>query len=1020
MVNDISLVKVYLDYQTKFEKEYGEKSIVLMQVGAFFEMYGIDNKKEKIGNLKKISEILNIILTRKRKCVVENSVKNPQMCGFQLSYLKRHLNILLDNDYTVIVIEQHKDNKQKRSITNIFSPGVNIDTIKNSDANNIVSLFIDTQTCYKSGRKIMVLGCCSIDLSTGKNIISQSHELINDKLTLFEDMNRFVLIHNPSEILINMNELDEDLVENIEMNSNFSSRKVHNRIGKGSGYSKISFQNSFLNKIFKETNGLSPLEYLNLEMKQTATLSYMDLLQFCYEHNPNILNRIQKPEIWDKNEHLILYNDAIYQLDLIRNNVHLRGNTRIKSLFDLLCFTKTSMGRRLLKYRITNPITNIEVLNKRYNMIDILKNDEGMFNSVRDGLKKIVDIQRYYRKLLLKKLHPFEFYTLDITHKSILNIIDILKDSDLSNLCSSDIEKFNEYIKEYTSCFNMKEIGKYSLDDINGNFVQDGISDSIKKIDDNIKNLESCIDKERKRLIKLLDIQTKNNSCPISLHISSEKKEYNFQMTKTRFNLLKKKKGFQMDEKSLYEPRTIGNNIKFFNTKLRGISKYILDEKRKLKEEVKEFYLEKLEYFSNKYGTVLNRISNYISEIDVIQSCVKCALEYGYCKPELVENEVSFFDCKKIRHPILERLPFSGEYVTNDLGLGFENKCGLLLYGVNGSGKSSLSKAVGLNIIMAQSGMYVPSSEFKLAPYNKIFTRITSDDNLFKGKSSFAVEMSELRSILKFADKNSIVLGDEVCKGTEQKSALSIINASLNFFVKNKINFILATHFHKLYNLLDDYTEVKEKILFKHLSIERKDDTIIYGRKLQDGIGGDIYGLEIAKHIIDNDEFIRIANESRNKILGLSNNILDNNHSNYNSDVIVDKCAICGRGSNEMQLDTHHIKEQHRFNENKLMGHIKKDNYDNLVVLCKYHHNEVHNGKLEINGYMHTNKGRILDYNFKKTKTTNKKYNQEQIDMIQSKYGKQKYTKKYILDCLEKDGLKMSKTTLTKILKGTY
>ena len=95
MVNDVSLVKVYLDYQTKFEKEYGEKSIVLMQVGAFFEMYGIDNKKEKIGNLKKIAEILNIILTRKRKCVVENSVKNPQMCGFQLSYLKRHLNIFI-------------------------------------------------------------------------------------------------------------------------------------------------------------------------------------------------------------------------------------------------------------------------------------------------------------------------------------------------------------------------------------------------------------------------------------------------------------------------------------------------------------------------------------------------------------------------------------------------------------------------------------------------------------------------------------------------------------------------------------------------------------------------------------------------------------------------------------------------------------------------------------------------------------------------------------------------------------
>ena len=1022
MSNNHSLVRDYLDYQIRFEKEYGPKSIVLMQVGAFFEMYGIDNKKEKIGNLKRIAEILNIILTRKRKCVVENSVSNPQMCGFQLSYLKRHLSILLDNDYTVIVIEQHSDDKQKRSITNIFSPGVNVDSVKTSDANNIVSIFIDIQTCYKSGKKIMVLGCCSIDLSTGKNIISQSQELIGDKVTLFEDMNRFILIHNPSEILINMNEKDADLIESIEMNSNFSSRKVHNRIGNIGGYEKISFQNSFLGKIFGDCGGMSALEYLDLEMKQTAVLSYMDLLQFCYEHNPNLLNKIQKPEIWNKSDHLVLYNDAIYQLDLVRHNEHLRGNTRIKSLFDLLCFTKTSMGRRLLKYRITNPITNVNKLNSRYNMISVMKDNEKMYEGVREGLKKIVDIQRYYRKLLLGKLHPFEFFTLDVSHKSINGIIKLLKGSDLNKLSKEDVDSFGDFIKDYETNFNMREIGKYGLDDIHGNFIKEGISPEISAIESNIKKYEKVIYDERIRLIKLLDIQTKGHNPPIILHISAEKKEYNFQMTKTRYGLLKKKKGFEMDMKSMYESRTIGNNVKFFNSKLRGISKYILCEKEKMKNEVKAFYLGKMAEYSKLYGNVMERISNYIAEIDVVQSNVKCSNEYGYCKPELVECEESFFDCKEIRHPILERLPFSGEYITNDLGLGFEAQCGMLLYGVNGSGKSSLSKAVGLNIIMAQCGMYVPSKEFKMSPYEKIFTRITSDDNLFKGKSSFAVEMSELRSILKFADKKSIVLGDEVCKGTEHKSGLSIINASLNFFVKNRINFILATHFHKLYELLDNYPDVKSAIMFKHLSIERRDDTIIYGRKLEDGIGGDVYGLEIAKHIIDDPEFIKIANESRNKILGVSNNILDNNVSNYNPDLIVDKCAICGKGANEIQLDTHHIKEQHSFDKNKLMGHLKKDDIDNLVILCKFHHNEVHNGKLDVKGYKHTNKGRELDYEFRKEKRiSNKKYNEDQIRMIKEKYGNGKYKKRVILDFLEKEeGIKMSNGTLNKILKGTY
>ena len=1024
MQNNHSLIREYLDYQIHYEKEYGKKTIVLMQVGAFFEMYGIDNKKEKIGNLKRIAEILNIILTRKRKCVVENSVNNPQMCGFQLSYLNRHLNILLDNDYTVIVIEQHVDDKQKRSVTNIFSPGVNINSVKTSDANNIVSIFIDIQTCYKSKKKIMVLGCCSIDLSTGKNIISQSQELIGDKITLFEDMNRFILNHNPSEILINMNEEDLGLIENIEMNSNFSSRKVHNRIGKAKNYEKISYQNSFLGKIFGNRGGLSAIEYLELEMKQTAVLSYMDLLQFCYEHNPNILNRIQKPEIWNKNDHLVLYNDAIYQLDLVRHNVHLRGNTRIKSLFDLLCFTKTSMGRRLLKYRLTNPITNVSKLNSRYNMVSVMKDNEKIYNGIREGLKKIVDIQRYYRKLLLGNLHPFEFHILDVSHKSIIDIIKLLDGSDLNKLSKSDVNGFNEFIKDYETNFNMQEIGKYGLEDIHGNFVKKGISPEIEAIENNIKKYEKIIYDEKKRLIKLLDIQTKGNAPPIILHISAEKKEYNFQMTKTRYGLLKKKKGFEMDSKSLYEPKTVGNNVKFFNTKLRGISKYILCEKDKLKNEVKAFYLKKIEEYSLSYAGIMDNIANYIADIDVVQSNVRCALEYGYCKPELVEADESFFECKEIRHPILERLPFSGEYITNDLTLGggSDSSCGLLLYGVNGSGKSSLSKAVGLNIIMAQCGMFVPSNEFRMSPYEKIFTRITSDDNLFKGKSSFAVEMSELRSILKFADKKSIVLGDEVCKGTEHKSGLSIINASLNFFVKNKINFILATHFHKLYNLLDDYPDVKKAIMFKHLSIVRRDDKIIYGRKLQDGIGDDIYGLEIAKYIINDTEFIRIANESRNKILGVSNNILDNNKSNYNPDLIVDKCAICGKGENEIQLDTHHIKEQHKFDKNKLLGHIKKDSIDNLVVLCKFHHNEVHNGKLDIKGYIHTSNGRELDYSFRKEKKTyNKKYNEEQVGMIKEKYGNRKYKKRVILDFLEKDeGIKMSSGTLNKILNGTY
>ena len=211
-------------------------------------------------------------------------------------------------------------------------------------------------------------------------------------------------------------------------------------------------------------------------------------------------------------------------------------------------------------------------------------------------------------------------------------------------------------------------------------------------------------------------------------------------------------------------------------------------------------------------------------------------------------------------------------------------------------------------------------------------------------------------------------------------------------------------------------------ILFRYLSIEKRDDVIIYGRKIKNGIGDDIYGLEVAKYIIDNPEFVKMAYETRNRILGVTGNILDQNTSNYNSELYVDKCVICGRGNNEVQLDTHHIKEQHLFDGNKLLGHVKKDNLDNLVVLCKHHHNEVHNGKLKINGYVHSSGGRYLDYEFiEKRVTSGKKYSEETVAKIRNKYFGKTYTKKYMLNCLEKeDGIKMSSTTLNKILKGIY
>ena len=276
--------------------------------------------------------------------------------------------------------------------------------------------------------------------------------------------------------------------------------------------------------------------------------------------------------------------------------------------------------------------------------------------------------------------------------------------------------------------------------------------------------------------------------------------------------------------------KIIGKYIKELNkTQTRITSKFIKklssdirDSQHKIGELSRQRYMEVLGVYDMKYIDMLKEITTFVATIDTYKSIAKTALKYGYTRPIIADsgNDTSFINAKNIRHPIIERLQEDIEYVPNDIRLGADNTAdntadtttdntadntadttamdGMLLFGTNASGKSSLMKAVGLNIIMAQAGFYVAASDFTYSPYHSLFTRINNNDNIFKGESSFAVEMSELRNILKRSDNKSLILGDELCSGTESISALSIFTASVKFLSKLKSSFIFATHLHEL------------------------------------------------------------------------------------------------------------------------------------------------------------------------------------------------------------------------------
>lgn len=333
-------------------------------------------------------------------------------------------------------------------------------------------------------------------------------------------------------------------------------------------------------------------------------------------------------------------------------------------------------------------------------------------------------------------------------------------------------------------------------------------------------------------------------------------------------------------------------------------------------------------------------ICEYIARLDVILCKSWISIKYNYCRPTIDVNATkAYVDAKKLRHVLIEHLQKNEIYVANDVLIGKDSTHGILLYGTNAVGKTSIIKALGISIIMAQSGMYVPCSSFTYYPYKSIYTRILGNDNIFKGLSTFAVEMSELRIILKMADESSLILGDELCSGTETESALSIFTAGLMTLHNKNSSFIFATHFHEILK----YNEIKilENLVLKHMSVhyDREMDCLVYDRIIKDGPGNMTYGLEVCKSLYLDQEFLDLAYYIRSKYGKCSGLLSDTQSKSYNSDKIRGVCEICKENMGE---EIHHLRPQHESDENGFIDSFHKNHPANLASVCSKCHDKIH------------------------------------------------------------------------------
>jgi DNA mismatch repair protein MutS len=891
---------------------------------------------------------------------------------------------------TAVYVQDIQAPNTTRSLSGIYSPGTYFSNNTQSFSNNTLCIKIHIQHGTKDIRETIHVGLALVDVYTGKTTIFEFENEYHHNPSTYDELERFVSIYNPNEIII-ISELEKNIINDIITFSGIQCPSIH-IISKSDttklvecvkNCEKQVYQLEVIKRFFPEEKEYNFFEHFY--QYELATQSFCFLLDYIYKHNPNLVNKLIFPIFENCSKRLILANHSLKQLNMIDDHTY-KG--KLSSISNFLNNCSTVMGKRRFIYDLLNPIIDIQKLEESYEITEhLMKKDK--YLTYKNSLSNVTDIEKLRRKLILTKITPKDFYMLHTNIHIIKELyLQASKDKKLSaylnNYVSKDIledcaflsheieENLNLDICKIVDTLNFEKI-KENGDDMQI-FVKKGAS---SEIDEKIKNcvdsrdqliciknflnklLSSYEKKATKDLIKIHEtasmgsslITTQRRGSLLKMEINKLKKSRGGEEYDTSQKLIYFSNFTQQDETIIFDLDTLqynnslsSKNITIYSEQIKSICNDVRNSKDKLIHAVNIFFQQFIKNFVIHEKKMENLIE-CVLRLDVLQCKSYNAKKYNYCKPIIAKNtKKSFVNAKGLRHCLIEQLQISELYVDNDIELG-KDKNGILLYGTNAVGKTSLIKSLGIAVIMAQSGMFVPCSNFDYYPYQYIFTRILGNDNIFKGLSTFAVEMSELRTILKLANENSLILGDELCSGTESDSAKSIFVTGVETLHKTNSSFIFATHFHEIIN----YNEIKElnKLDMKHMTViyNRETNKLIYDRKLKNGPGNSMYGLEVCKSLDLPNEFLDRAHEIRMKYDPKSENILSMKSSHFNSKKVKGICEQCGEN---IGIDIHHLQFQKDANENNYIGSIHKNHHANLINVCKDCHNNIHKQNIEL------------------------------------------------------------------------
>ena len=932
-----TLVEEYFEIQKEFEEKYGEKTILLYENGSFFEFYKVNEK----GKADEICELLNSILTKKNKSIPEVTMENPQMAGFPSTSINRHLPILLNDGWVVVLIEQISSQPYiERAITKVYTKSTYIENISEKTTNYTMTI-VFSEDEYKN-KKYLRCGWSIFDFSIGKSFFGDVETGVDkDYHYIYEEIQKIILSFCPTQFIVYCvdNKFDESFVEDFKDRFKISKNVFYMKTLE-ENLDKVSFQENYLSKIFHNDSVLSTIEYLNLEKNDLSRLSYVLTLKYIENQQFKLIKNLELPIYYHNIEFMQLENNAIEQLEIYNQNKD--------CLFEMINLTTTSMGRRLLLYRLLNPLISPEKITERYDFVERFLSDD-FYKKVEQSLKGIYDMERIHRKMSLDSISPVEVSQYYVCFQKITGIIDTVCDSFLYEKMNVEhlkqvCEKIQDFFEE---TFHLQELPKYYQQDI------------TTKIFKNVKELDEMWETYEKEYTTL-ELYAKTLGGDIRIERNDE--EFSFKTTPKKAEIMYKSLRVNdiIDISKITLDKHVKSYTKIVSPEITHLSNKLVKILRHINTLSYKLFSEKIKSYYETYHSQLEKICNFVAEMDFYKSLAKSSVVYNLSRPMIVESEKSFIKATKIRHLIVEKIS-KQEFITNDVDIG-ERQNGYLIFGINGIGKSVYLKSVALCVILAQMGCYVPCKEMVYCPYKNIMTRILNNDNIYKGYSSFMVEMIELKKILLLCNPHSLILADELTHGTEIYSGTSIITTTILQLLKKRSSFVFTTHLHNIMKLeeIQNVVEKNElKIFHMGMKYDLATDSIFYERKLIEGSGEAIYGLECCRALHLPPEFLSECNEIRKKLLQET----EIKPSNYNRELIVEKCFLC---DSTVDLHTHHIQEQHKAGKNGFIESFHKNNFHNLVVLCEKCHHRVHDGEIVIEGWKFTSKGNKLVYKYLK------------------------------------------------------